>query len=333
MNKDEIFKVCAQKANGTVLSFPDRGPWGKSSYNGNFSGWIPASLIYRYNAGSVSEIFAGSGTTAEVCEDLQIPYVGIDLNCQCNQINSKIIPMNILDDSMDLPDGFYNADLQILHPPYPTIQHIHYSNAMWKDTEGVASADIQEMDWENGMRAINKSILRGYAAMPAGSYQAVVVGDIRRKANGKSVFKSMLTDLAIPGEMVQLLVKMQHNTVSGRSNTYFPNQKRNFFLIEHEFIVVIKKPSGYEFAYVLPKKYATDIRDLISTATWKDVVYSVLKQLGKDSSLEEIYSEIAEHKKAKSNPNWEAKVRQILQQLARNGMAVNTSRGRWALAA
>lgn len=333
MNKDEIFKVCTQKANGTVLSFEDRGPWGKSSYNGNFSGWIPASLIYRYNAGSVSEIFAGSGTTAEVCEDLKIPYVGIDLNCQCNQINCNILPMNILDDSRDLPDGFYTADLQILHPPYPTIQHVHYSNAMWKDTEGVASADIQEMNWEDGMRAINKSVLRGYAAMPAGSYQAVVVGDIRRKVNGKSIFRSMLTDLAIPGEMVQLLVKMQHNTVSGRNNSYHGNQKRNFFLIEHEFIVVIKKPSGYEFAYVLPKKYATDIRDLLTTATWKDVVYSVLKSLGREASLEEIYSEVDGHKKAQNNSHWEAKVRQVLQQLAQSGMAINTSRGRWALAA
>lgn len=329
MNKDEIYKVCAERANGTVLSFPERGPWGKSSYNGNFSGWIPASLIYRYGAESVSEIFAGSGTTADVCRDLGIAYAGIDLNPQCHLINEQIYQMDILDNEAEFPDGFYNADLQILHPPYPEINNVRYSGKMWQDTKGVAASDIQEMNWENGMRAINKSILRGYAAMPKGSHQAVVVGDIRRKGQ----FKSMLADLAIPGEMVQLLVKMQHNTVSGRNGQSYGNNRRNFFLIEHEFIVVIKKPSGYEFAYVLPKKYATDIRDLLTTATWKDVVYAVLKNLGREASLEEIYGEIRGHRKAEKNPNWEAKVRQVLQQLARSELAVNTARGRWAVAA
>ena len=59
----------------------------------------------------------------------------------------------------------------------------------------------------------------------------------------------MLKDLAMPGETIQILVKMQHNTVSGRNNSYSGN--RNFFFIEHEFVVITKKPSGYEIAYVL----------------------------------------------------------------------------------
>lgn len=92
----------------------------------------------------------------------------------------------------------------------------------------MASHDIQEMSWEKGMLSVNRAILRGYAAMPAGSYQAVVVGDIRRKVNGKSIFKSMLSELAIPGEMVQILIKMQHNTMSGRTGNY-ANQRNAFY--------------------------------------------------------------------------------------------------------
>ena len=330
MNKEEIFKKVAQMADGTVLSFPDRGTWGSAKWRGNFSGWIPASLIYRYNAKSVSEIFAGGGTTSDLCKDLAIPYCGIDLNPE--PVRENIIAMDILDESVDLPDAFYSADLQVLHPPYPCINHVQYANGMWKDTKGVSSKDIQEMSWEQGMKAVNRSIMRGYSAMPTGAYQATVVGDIRRKVNGKTVFKSMLAEMCIPGEMVQILVKMQHNTVSGRENVY-GNNNRNFFLIEHEFIVVIKKPSGYEIAFSIPRKYVSDIRDSFSTATWKDVVVSVLKKLGKKVSLDEIYSEIEPHKKAQLNSHWREKVRQTLQQLQKSGMALNVSRGIWKIAA
>lgn len=233
MTKKEIFDYVSSHAAGTVLSFPERGPWGSSKYRGNFSGWIPASIIFRYGCKSVSEIFAGGGTTSDLCGDLQIPYCGIDLNP--NPVRKDILSMDILDEQMELPDAFYQADLQMMHPPYPSINGLHYSNSMWKDTKGVASQDIQEMPWEKGMNAINKAILRGFAAMPNGSYQAIVVGDIRKKVNGKSIFRSMLKDLAMPGETIQILVKMQHNTVSGRNNSYSGN--RNFFLLGTHLLV------------------------------------------------------------------------------------------------
>ena len=108
MNKNEIFSYLKQHANGTVLSFPERGPWGSSSYRGNFSGWIPAAIIYRYGAGSVSEIFAGGGTTSDLCRDLEIPYCGIDLNPA--PVRNNILTMDILDEESELPDAFYEAD-------------------------------------------------------------------------------------------------------------------------------------------------------------------------------------------------------------------------------
>lgn len=299
MRKEEIIQYVNEHATGTILSFPDRGPWGNPKYRGNFSGWIPASILVRYGCRSVSEIFAGGGTTSDLCKDLGIPYCGIDLNP--NPVRTDISFMDILDYGRELPDGFYEADLQMLHPPYPGINDIHYSNGMWRDDKGLANADIQEMPWGQGMLAVNKAIMRGYAAMPKGAYQAVVVGDIRRKG----IFRSMLTNLTLPGEQVQILVKAQHNTVSG-NRTYNNNQ---FFFIEHEFVVITKKPSGYEIAFVVPQHYTMDIRDSQS-ATWKDVVYAVLRQLGASASLDKIYEEIEPHKKTQGNPHWKAKVRQ-----------------------
>ena len=137
----------------------------------------------------------------------------------------------------------------------------------------------------------------------------------------------MLTNLTLPVEQVQVLIKKQHNTSSGRK--YYANHK--FFFIEHEYVVITKKPSGYEIAFVVPQHYTMDIRDSQS-ATWKDVVYAVLRQLGTSVSLDKIYEEIEPHKKAQGNPHWKAKVRQTLQMLAKIGSATHVAYGKWCVA-
>lgn len=113
MRKEEIEMELA-KHTDTILSFPNRGPWGDSRYRGNCSGWIPAYFINKYHAKRVAEVFAGSGTTYDVCRDMGVRYVGIDLNP--NPPRDGILSMDILDDAMELPDGFYDADMVFLHP-------------------------------------------------------------------------------------------------------------------------------------------------------------------------------------------------------------------------
>ena len=134
----------------------------------------------------------------------------------------------------------------------------------------------------------------------------------------------MLSELAIPGEMVQILIKMQHNTMSGRTGNY-ANQRNAFFMIEHEYVVVIKKPSGYEIAYLLPQNHQCDIRDS-ATATWKDVVMTVVREFGKEVSNETLYNALKNHSKCKNNKNYEAKIRQTLQKLAASGVLFHTGK-------
>ena len=69
-----------------------------------------------------------------------------------------------------------------------------------------------------------------------------------------------------------------------------------------------------------------------ASATWKDVVYAVLRQLGTSVSLDKIYEEIEPHKKAQGNPHWKAKVRQTLQMLAKIGSATHVAYGKWCVA-
>lgn len=228
--------------------------------------------------------------------------------------------MDICDTDIDLPNGFYEADMVFSHPPYPGIQHIKYCDSAWQDTVGgLAVKDIQNMDFKHGMKQINLSTMRAYMAIPKGSFIVILVGEIR----AKNQYMSMYQHLALPGEIFQSYVKLQHNTWSSRQGTYSTSQRA---LTSHEMIVVLKKPSGYELCYIYPKEAKMDIRDC-NTATWKDVVSYVMQNL-KSASLQMIYKEIEGYSKCKKNPNWQAKVRQTLQ----FGPYVSNGSGYWQLA-
>lgn len=320
MTKEEIYAVLDNQKS-TVLSFPERGPWGLSSFRGNCSGYVPAYFIRLYNAKSVAEIFAGSGTTYDICKNLEIRYRGIDLNP--NPTRDGIISMDILDETRDLPDEFYNSDMLFLHPPYPSINDIHYANSMWKGSKELEKRDIQNMSWDKGMNAVNKAVMRGYAAMQPGAYEVILVGEIRSKGQYRSMFQS----LCIPGILHQTFIKLQHNTVSGFNNKNYG--KSDFALTGHEMIAVIKKPSGYEIAYVIPRTIVMDIRDSLS-ATWKDVVAAAMRNIGRPATHEQIYSEVGKFKRCQQNPYWKDKVRQVLNSF---DMFRTIEPGLWAMVA
>ena len=66
MTKKEIFDYVSSHAAGTVLSFPERGPWGSSKYRGNFSGWISFDMgANRYRKSLQAE--GQPPISAEIC--------------------------------------------------------------------------------------------------------------------------------------------------------------------------------------------------------------------------------------------------------------------------
>ncbi len=113
MKKEEIKKYVAAR-NNTVLNFPDRGPWGNNRYRGNCSGWVIAYLIWRYGVKSLAELFAGGGTGSDVCRDMDIPYIGADLNP--NPVRNNILTTDAVSD--EVPDEFRDKDMLFMHPPY-----------------------------------------------------------------------------------------------------------------------------------------------------------------------------------------------------------------------
>ena len=99
MEKEEIIKEL-MKNDSSVLSFPQRGPWGDSRYRGNCSGYIQAYLIWKYQVQKLAELFAGSGTGSDVAKDMGISYIGADLNP--NPVRPDILVVDaIKDDDVD----------------------------------------------------------------------------------------------------------------------------------------------------------------------------------------------------------------------------------------
>lgn len=66
-------------------------------------------------------------------------------------------------------------------------------------------------------------------------------------------------------------------------------------------------------------KLPTNIR-----RTWRELVRHFLNELGGTATLEQLYAAMADHPKAATNPNYEAKIRQQVQRLARR-----VGRGVW----
>lgn len=316
MKQSEIEAYVASK-NSTVLNFPDRGPWGDNSYRGNCSGWVIAYLIWRYGVKSLAELFAGGGTGSDVCRDMNISYIGADLNP--NPVRSNILTIDAVFD--EVPDGFRDKDMLFMHPPYGAEIGIPYAGSMYKDPTGeLAKSDLGQMPWKEFMKTLNAIIMKYYAAMAPGSKMAVLMGDVRRKG----VYHSMFNDIVMPGTVLQTYVKMQNNCVSD-GRTY----SNRFTPIQHEMMYVIEKAmTAYLINYKIPFEKEMDIRNS-QAATWKDVVYAAMHKLNKNATMEEIYGEIEGYKKCESNPHWKDKVRQTLQ----FGPFKSVRRGVWKLAA
>lgn len=335
-----------QKQDQSVISFPDRNSeWGDSKYRGNCSGWIQAFLIWKYQVEKFAELFSGSGTGYDVAKDMGIKYVGADLNPV--PVRPGILQVNAVTD--EVPEAFVQSDFIFMHPPYGAEIGIPYAGAEWgaekkwtkvngrnkciitdhtnelipKMGYDPKDYDLGRMEWNKFIKTLNTIIMKYYSAMQNGAKMGILMGDVRRA--GK--FHSMLTDIVKPGSLEQVIIKMQHNTVSERQNIQYAH--KNFVPLVHEYIMVLKKITPYIIDFSLPTKYEGDIRDS-SSATWRDVVVAAMNNLGGTADLNSIYNEIDGHKKCKNNElHWKEKIRQTLQHY---NVFINIERGVWSLA-
>lgn len=278
----------------TIVSYPDRGEYGRSSYRGNCSGLLIEDLIRQYKLKSLSDFMVGSGTTEDVVKKHDLRGTFADLNRGYDMLN------------MDIPERSENI---FWHPPYHDMivySGEQYSDRMVIDTYGFdpKAVDLSRCaDWNEFVKKMNHCMMKQFASLEKGGRMFTLVGDMKRKG----VLYSMLCDIVKPGTLEQIIIKTQHNCVSDR-NTY---TNRNFVPIVHEYLLVTKKDNELIIPVSMTVKRNADIRQLHSPS-WRDVLHALLKD-AEEMSLQELYASIDGSQKTKDNPHWKEKIRQTLQ--------------------
>src|SRR5271163_2588418 len=108
----------AMTTGGSILSFPDRGPWGNPGYRGNCSGHVYREIFAALRPRVFTDPMVGSGTSVEVARELGIEAHGLDLHSGFNILKDRIA------EAVGKP-----SDLVLSHPPYHNI--VVYSGRVW----------------------------------------------------------------------------------------------------------------------------------------------------------------------------------------------------------
>jgi len=293
----------------SILSYPDRGPWGNPRYRGNASGRLYKDLFELLRPGLFVDPMAGSGTSLEVAREMGIRAVGLDLKDGFDILRKSILEV------VGEP-----ADLVFSHPPYHDM--IVYSGKVWGDRPH--PSDLSRAgSVEEFADKLHQAVLNQREATKGGGHYGVLIGDLRRKGRYYS-FQAELVARLPADELVAVLIKEQHN-VSSAGTSYRLRYPR----ILHEYVLLWRKRE--RGVYQLLATMATAQKRRLS-GTWRALVRQALVAHGGVMRLEELYRALEEGapEKVRANPNWTAKIRQTLQRYAD---FEPRARGVWALAA
>ena len=204
----------------SVVSYPDRGPWGDSRYRGNCSGYLIKDLILRFNCKRVFDPAEGGGTVREVVSGI-----------------NKYLRRNIEYEGRDLKEGWdimtnplpeKQFDLVWYHPPYWDI--VHYSDSP-NDLSNCTS--IEDFEFK-----LNESVGKIFQSVKPGGILAVLIGDKRKEGRYYPLFRTLLMNHKI-GQLRAIIIKVQHNC---SSDGKFYNSRNPFLIpIKHEYCLVFQK--------------------------------------------------------------------------------------------
>ena len=232
--------------NSSILSFPQRGAWGQSSYRGNCSGHVQKFLIEKFKPSYFVDPADGGGTSRDVCQQLGIKYTGLDLKDGFN-----LLKHNLKEKLQGQPDFIF------FHPPYGSM--VAYSGCMWGNPH---PDDLSRCG--NGDEFINRleiALMNIYDSLkPAGHY-SVLIGDMRKNGEYFS-WQADILQMGI-GKLSGVLIKAQHNCTS---NSF--QYSGSFIPIAHEYLLIfLKEKHIISFGQLLLQKDERIARRL--AGTWK----------------------------------------------------------------
>jgi len=295
----------------SIMSFPERGKWGKNSYRGNTSGHVYRELVEQY-LGQRKGIFVdgcmGGGTSRDVIADLfpNIDYYGFDLRDGFDFTADSILNA--------LPNP---ADIVTTHPPYNSL--LAYSSSQWGTK--IHPADTSHCKSPDEFLAKSQVMLfnQRHATKNGGVY-ATLIGDQRSKGEFYS-YQADFIKMMPKHELKSVTIKLQHNCMSDSRS--YSNMKHPAIL--HEYLLIWEKTATTTVQVVWDLSKAMLAQ---ASMTWRTLVRMALMALGGQASVQRIYDEVAKigESRLKSNPTWKATVRRTLQQ-----QFENIERGVWAL--
>lgn len=283
----------------SVLSFPDRGPWGDRRWRGNCSGHIYAHLLALLRPRTFVDPMVGSGTSVEVARELGIEAVGLDLHSGFNALRQPIreaLPVH----------WFRAADLVFSHPPYLDI--VKYSGQVWGDAPHPDDLSRAESP-DDFLEKLAQVLHNQRDATRQGGHYGLLMGDVRQQGEYHALSSDIQAYLPRK-ERRAVLVKVQHNTTSaGRDYG-----KLKYGRIEHETIILWERLGGDTF-FALGAVVAQT--QAVSAGTWRAVLKHCLLSLPRTFTNKQAYEAVLSSapERVRHNPSWQAKVRQTLQRL------------------
>lgn len=212
--RQELIRKHLQSRSGltSLLRYPDRGPWGQARYFGNCPGYLIVDLIDFFKPASVLDPMEGSGTTGEVCFDLKVDYVGLDLRSGFDLLTSP------------LPDQRF--DLIFWHPPY-------WPGHLYSDHPNDFS---KASGWEDYLKRIREGFSHLSDRLTPTGHLAILIGDGRK--NG--VFYPVHSEI-IKWDLLPLEVILIKDGLHERRARHFRYGPTLFIPTLHEFVLIFKK--------------------------------------------------------------------------------------------
>jgi DNA modification methylase len=214
---------------------------GSQSYRGATPSYVIWNVLHRFSkAGDVVlDPFCGSGTTLDVCRDLERRGVGFDLNPQRPDIGRA--------DARSLPLKAKSVDLVFMDPPYA--DNLDYSD----DARCIGKLDSGGEDEGRAYyRAMDEVIREIHRVLKPGRYMGLYVSDSWRKKrdrDGKAVKGSEFMPIGFElfaimrkyFAAVDIICVVRHNKKLTYGNWRKAAEEGNFFLRGFNYCFIMRK--------------------------------------------------------------------------------------------